>query len=53
MDLQINGHAIIVTGASRGLGAAMARALVAEGAVVLAAARSDTRRLRHGRRDGQ
>ena len=40
MDLQINGHAIIVTGASRGLGAAMARALVAEGAVVLAAARS-------------
>ena len=40
MDLQIDGHAVIVTGASRGLGAAMVRSLVAEGSVVLAAARS-------------
>jgi len=40
MDLQIDGHAVIVTGASRGLGAAMVRSLVAEGAVVVAAARS-------------
>ncbi len=40
MDFQIDGHAVVVTGASRGLGAAMVRSLVAEGAVVLAAARS-------------
>ena len=40
MDLKIDGAAVIVTGASRGLGAAMARALVAEGANVVAAARS-------------
>lgn len=40
MDLQIEGHAVIVTGASRGLGAAMVRFLVAEGASVVAAARS-------------
>ncbi|MEK9999053.1 MAG: SDR family oxidoreductase [Acidimicrobiaceae bacterium] len=40
MDLKIDGHAVIVTGASRGLGAAIARALVREGAHVLAVARS-------------
>jgi 2-deoxy-D-gluconate 3-dehydrogenase len=40
MDLQLNGKVAIVTGASRGLGRAAAEALVAEGALVLAAARS-------------
>lgn len=40
MDLKIDGHAVIVTGASRGLGAAIAQALVSDGAYVLAAARS-------------
>lgn len=40
MDLKINDAAIIVTGASRGLGAAMVKCLVAEGARVVAAARS-------------
>src|SRR5262249_25546592 len=40
MDLQLAGRVAIVTGASRGLGRAAAEALVAEGALVLAAARS-------------
>ena len=40
MDLGIDGHAVVVTGASRGLGAAIASSLVAEGANVVAAARS-------------
>ncbi len=40
MDLQLDGTVAIVTGASRGLGAAAATALVAEGARVVAAARS-------------
>ena len=40
MDLQLDGTVAIVTGASRGLGAAAAEALVAEGAQVVAAARS-------------
>jgi 2-deoxy-D-gluconate 3-dehydrogenase len=40
MDLQLDGRAAIVTGASRGLGRAAAEALVAEGALVLAVARS-------------
>jgi 2-deoxy-D-gluconate 3-dehydrogenase len=40
MDLQLSGAVILVTGASRGLGAAMALALAREGASVIAAARS-------------
>lgn len=40
MDLQLQDAVVVVTGASRGLGAAMARALAAEGAQVVAAARS-------------
>lgn len=40
MDLQLTDKVILVTGASRGLGAAMALALAAEGAQVVAAARS-------------
>ena len=41
MDLQLTGSVAIVTGASRGLGAAAAAALAAEGARVVAAARSE------------
>jgi 2-deoxy-D-gluconate 3-dehydrogenase len=41
MDFQLEGKVAIVTGASRGLGRATAKALVAEGAKVLAVARSE------------
>ncbi len=40
MDMGLNNHVAVVTGASRGLGEAAVRALVAEGASVVAAARS-------------
>lgn len=40
MDLQLGNTVVLVTGASRGLGAAMALALAEEGATVVAAARS-------------
>lgn len=40
MDLGLNGKRALVLGASRGLGAACARALAREGATVIAAARS-------------
>ncbi|NPC96101.1 SDR family NAD(P)-dependent oxidoreductase [Nocardioides sp. zg-DK7169] len=40
MDLQLEGSVVLVTGASRGLGAAMALGLAKEGATVVAAARS-------------
>lgn len=40
MDLQLAGSVVVVTGASRGLGAAIARSLVAEGASAVVAARS-------------
>jgi NAD(P)-dependent dehydrogenase (short-subunit alcohol dehydrogenase family) len=40
MDLGLEGAVVLVTGASRGLGAAMAVRLAAEGATVVAAARS-------------
>lgn len=41
MDLNLKGRGVIVTGASKGLGRAAARALAAEGANVLAVARSE------------
>ncbi len=40
MDLGLDGHVTVVTGASRGLGEAVVRAMVTEGARVVAAARS-------------
>jgi NAD(P)-dependent dehydrogenase (short-subunit alcohol dehydrogenase family) len=42
MDLGLAGSVAVVTGASRGIGLAVARALVAEGATVVAAARTST-----------
>lgn len=42
MDLNLNQSGVIVTGASKGLGRAAARALAAEGANVLAVARSES-----------
>ncbi|MBG00813.1 MAG: 2-deoxy-D-gluconate 3-dehydrogenase [Acidimicrobiaceae bacterium] len=41
MELDLEGRIVIVTGASRGLGAAIVRDLVDEGAFVVAAARSE------------
>ncbi|MCR1786296.1 SDR family oxidoreductase [Nocardioides carbamazepini] len=41
MDLRLTGTVVLVTGASRGLGAAMAIALAREGAYVVATARSE------------
>ncbi|WP_225800994.1 SDR family NAD(P)-dependent oxidoreductase [Streptomyces sp. NK15101] len=42
MDLQLNGKTALVTGASRGIGLAVTRALTAEGVRVAAAARTPT-----------
>ena len=43
MDLELEDKVIIVTGASRGLGSAIAKHLIDEGACVVAAARSEGR----------
>jgi len=40
MDLRLRNSVVVVTGASRGLGAAIARSLVGEGACIVATARS-------------
>ena len=40
MDLHLTGKIAVVTGASKGIGLAVVNALVAEGAVVVAGARS-------------
>jgi NAD(P)-dependent dehydrogenase (short-subunit alcohol dehydrogenase family) len=45
MDLELTGRTAVVTGASRGIGLAVVRALQAEGVTVLGAARRATREL--------
>ena len=51
MDLQLTGRRALVTGGSRGIGKAVAAALLAEGAEVAIAAR-DPGRLNEGRMAG-
>jgi NAD(P)-dependent dehydrogenase (short-subunit alcohol dehydrogenase family) len=46
MDLRLSGKTAIVTGASRGIGLAVTRALIGEGVRVVAAARGDVGELR-------
>ena len=46
MDLRLSGKTAIVTGASRGIGLAITRALIDEGVRVVAAAREDTGELK-------
>lgn len=45
MDLQLSGHVAIVTGASKGIGLAVTRTLLAEGARVVAASRGSSAEL--------
>ncbi|WP_405883239.1 oxidoreductase [Streptomyces sp. NBC_01136] len=53
MDLQLNDTVAVVTGASRGIGLAVVEALVAEGAQVVAAARSSSAELDALAKSGQ
>jgi len=53
MDMQLTGKTAVVTGASRGIGLAVARALVAEGARVAAGAREITPELKALAGNGQ
>lgn len=53
MDLGLQGKIVIVTGAGRGIGLATVRALVAEGAIVVAGSRSSNSDLEALRRDGR
>jgi NAD(P)-dependent dehydrogenase (short-subunit alcohol dehydrogenase family) len=46
VDLRLSGKTAVVTGASRGIGLAVTRALIGEGVRVIAAAREDTEELR-------
>jgi NAD(P)-dependent dehydrogenase (short-subunit alcohol dehydrogenase family) len=46
VDLQLEGRRVLVTGASKGIGLAIVRAFIAEGASVVAAARRNTAELK-------